>query len=57
MQLATNLLQQVGYPLALVTPGTRVENSRYIVRFAGSNEEVEAALKLRFEVFNLELGE
>lgn len=31
--------------------------SRYLVRFAQSIEEIEAALKLRFEVFNLELGE
>jgi len=33
------------------------ETSRYLVRFARNIEEVEAALKLRFEVFNLELGE
>jgi putative hemolysin len=35
----------------------RFETSRYLVRFALTIEEVEAALKLRFEVFNLELGE
>lgn len=35
----------------------RFETSRYLVRFALNIEEVEAALKLRFEVFNLELGE
>ncbi|MEI6322268.1 MAG: GNAT family N-acyltransferase [bacterium] len=29
----------------------------YIVRFAGSREEVRAALRLRYEVFNLELNE
>ena len=28
---------------------------RYSLRFAGTREEVEAALRLRFEVFNLEL--
>jgi putative hemolysin len=33
------------------------EDSQYVVRFAQSVEEIEAALKLRFEVFNLELGE
>lgn len=33
------------------------ETSRYVVRFAQSIQEIEAALKLRFEVFNLELGE
>ena len=30
---------------------------RYSLRFAGTREEVEAALRLRFEVFNLELCE
>ena len=30
---------------------------RYVVRFARTREEIDAALKLRFEVFNLELGE
>lgn len=30
---------------------------RYAVRFAKSREEIEAALRLRFEVFNLELNE
>jgi putative hemolysin len=38
-------------------PSFRIEDSRYVVRFAENVEEVEAALKLRFEVFNLELGE
>ena len=32
-------------------------NSRLFVRFARTDEEVEAALKLRYKVFNLELGE
>jgi putative hemolysin len=40
-----------------VIPRTFIENSRYVVRFARNYEEIEAALKLRFEVFNLELGE
>ena len=34
-----------------------VIEGRYVVRLARTSEEVEAALKLRFEVFNLELGE
>ena len=34
-----------------------VANGRYLVRFARNLEEIEAALKLRFEVFNLELNE
>jgi len=33
------------------------EDGRYIVRLARRAEEVDAALRLRFEVFNLELGE
>ena len=32
-------------------------DERYVLRFARTTEEIEAALHLRFEVFNLELGE
>lgn len=38
-------------------PRQVVEDSRYCVRFARDAADVDAALKLRFEVFNLELGE
>ncbi|MGF1669817.1 MAG: GNAT family N-acetyltransferase [Balneolaceae bacterium] len=34
-----------------------IKNNRYTVRFARDREEVTRALKLRFQVFNLELGE
>ena len=34
-----------------------VKNNRYTVRFARNQDEVHAALELRFSVFNLELGE
>src|SRR5258707_4897842 len=34
-----------------------IVDKRYVVRFARSVEEIDAALKLRFEVFNLELEE
>lgn len=34
-----------------------IETEKYFVRFAQTLEEVDAALKLRFEVFNLELNE
>jgi putative hemolysin len=34
-----------------------ITRGRYIVRLARTDEEVEAALKLRYEVFNLEFGE
>ncbi len=38
-------------------PAIQIENSRYRVHFAANAAELDAALKLRFEVFNLELGE
>ena len=38
-------------------PALRLEDSRYTVRFAARHADVAAALRLRFEVFNLELGE
>lgn len=38
-------------------PQIEISESRYTVRLANSSEEIDAALRLRFEVFNLELGE
>jgi putative hemolysin len=38
-------------------PTVEISDSRYLVKFAGNAAEIDAALKLRFEVFNLELGE
>jgi putative hemolysin len=38
-------------------PPLELAEGRYVVRFARTREELDAALKLRFEVFNLELGE
>jgi putative hemolysin len=38
-------------------PPVEIVEGHYIVRFARTPEEIVAALKLRFEVFNLELGE
>lgn len=38
-------------------PATEFADGRYAVRFARSRKEVDAALRLRFEVFNLELRE
>jgi len=34
-----------------------LKNNRYTIRFARNREEITAALRLRFNVFNLELGE
>jgi putative hemolysin len=38
-------------------PDERIDRSRYSLRFATTPEELEAVQRLRFEVFNLELGE
>jgi putative hemolysin len=38
-------------------PNWQIGHGRYVARFARTREELFAALKLRFEVFNLELGE
>ncbi|GIU81422.1 MAG: GNAT family N-acetyltransferase [Acidobacteria bacterium] len=38
-------------------PRQEISEGRYIVRFARDSKEVEKALRLRFEVFNLELKE
>jgi len=44
------------HPISLFE-GNIIKSSRYSVRFARDRNEVNSALKLRFEVFNLELGE
>lgn len=38
-------------------PDLRLQTGRYDVRFAHSATELEAILRLRYEIFNLELGE
>jgi len=38
-------------------PAIEIVEGRYVVRFARTGEEIDAALRLRFEVFNLEMGE
>jgi putative hemolysin len=35
----------------------RLERGRYLIRLARTKEEIDDALKLRFAVFNIELGE
>ncbi len=42
---------------AVGIPATEYADGQYVVRFARNAEEVESALRLQFEVFNLELGE
>lgn len=38
-------------------PPSEMREGKYLVRFVRSREELDAVLKLRFDVFNLELGE
>jgi len=38
-------------------PQAEIRDGRYLARFAQSAQEIEAALRLRFEVFNLEMEE
>jgi putative hemolysin len=46
------------YPIyQTAIPPVEIREGQYLVRFARTREELDAALKLRFEVFNLELGE
>lgn len=46
------------YPVfAEFLPSIEIREGRYLVRFARTRAELDAVLKLRFEVFNLELGE
>jgi putative hemolysin len=47
-----------GYPVRPeLLPDFGAEAGRYVVRFARTPEELDAVLRLRFEVFNLELDE
>jgi putative hemolysin len=47
-----------GYPVRPeLLPEFEAEAGRYAVRFARTADELDAVLRLRFEVFNLELGE
>ena len=51
------LTQAAQFPQAANTPEIEIGDTKYVVRFARTVEELDAALKLRFEVFNLELDE
>jgi putative hemolysin len=52
------VLQQTQYPVCPnALPGSERHSGRYVMRFARTRAELDAVLKLRFEVFNLELGE
>ncbi|MGE0554204.1 MAG: GNAT family N-acetyltransferase [Gemmatimonadales bacterium] len=46
------------YPIAQASlPGDEVEAGSYLVRFARESSDLDALLRLRYQVFNLELGE
>ncbi|HSO75384.1 MAG TPA: GNAT family N-acyltransferase [Blastocatellia bacterium] len=51
-------IEPAAYPVfTRAIPQKEIREGRYNVRFARTREELDAVLKLRFEVFNLELGE
>jgi putative hemolysin len=43
--------------VARAVPPLEIVEGHYLVRFARTREEIDAAFRLRFEVFNIELGE
>jgi putative hemolysin len=52
------VIEPLAYPVFTdVIPQKEIREGHYSVRFARTREELDAVLKLRFEVFNLELGE
>lgn len=55
---ATAVLQPALLPIGVADiPISEIGDSRYTVRYARTSAELDAVLRLRFEVFNLELGE
>jgi putative hemolysin len=53
--IVTNARESVA--LQTAPPQFEIREDKYVARFAQTQEELDAALKLRFEVFNLELAE
>ncbi len=54
---SSGVVTQEQHLYATTLSDLEIADNRYVVRFARSVEEIDAALKLRFEVFNLELDE
>ena len=55
---APEIQRKIDYPFDVENlPDEEIAEGRYIARFARTPEEIDAALRLRFEVFNLELNE
>lgn len=58
MKRALAAAEVADYPICQAAiPSEEIREGRYLVRFARTRRELDAVLKLRFEVFNLELGE
>ena len=58
MQMASAVAQSIERsPFVYDEPRIEIASGKYVVTLAQTTEEIDAALKLRFEVFNLELGE
>ena len=55
---APDFQKETDYPFHIENaPTEEIVDGRYVARFARTPEEIDAALRLRFEVFNLELNE
>jgi putative hemolysin len=55
---APEIQKAFDYPFCIRSvPAEEINEGRYITRFARTPEEIDAALRLRFKVFNLELNE
>ncbi len=53
-----SFLQEERYPTkGAAIPQAEYQEGRYLLRYVRSRQDLEAALRLRFQVFNLELGE
>jgi putative hemolysin len=56
--IAPERQKAIDYPFCIRdVPEEEIREGRYITRFARTPEEIDAALRLRFTVFNLELNE
>ena len=58
LPLASGAPDRVAYPFRPdALPRVEFSKGKYVLRFASTPEELDAVLRLRFEVFNLELNE
>jgi putative hemolysin len=57
MSIASSIVERIAPPLWRYQPQWEINGGNYQVRLVRNAAELDAALRLRFEVFNLELGE